>query len=200
MAPEPCRDVGPRSEADGGAMDQLADIPSRSAGRAPQILPLRQQSALITELVRERLDTILPQAMRDAGLDVWLILCQEDDPDPIFKTMIPMDCWTPILSMLVFVDEGGCGAPLPDLPASPPRTSTRRLYGGQLEEKQWPALVEHPGEARPEDDRDQHRHGRLGGRRAVALSLRAAPGEAAGEIPRAPRLGREGGGALGAAR
>jgi hypothetical protein len=79
--------------------------------------------------------------MREAGLDVWLILCQEDDPDPIFKTMIPMDCWTPILSILVFVDEGDrvrryriAGVNTKDLYDVP--------YGGQLEEQQWPALVD----------------------------------------------------------
>ena len=76
-----------------------------------------------------------------AGLDVWLILCQEDDPDPLFKTMIPMDTWSPILSMLAFVNEGAsvrryniCGTNTKDL--------YERLYDGQLEEKQWPRLVE----------------------------------------------------------
>jgi hypothetical protein len=57
-------------------MDQLADIPPRSAGRAPQILPVRRQAELVAETLRERLDTILPGAMREAGLDVWLILWQ----------------------------------------------------------------------------------------------------------------------------
>src|SRR5688572_29083146 len=89
-----------------GLMDQVADIFGPSARRQPQILPVREQAALITDMVRQRLDTILPRAMHAAGLDVWLILCQEDDPDPLFKTMIPMDTWSPILSMLVFVDEG----------------------------------------------------------------------------------------------
>ena len=37
---------------------------------------------------------------------MWLILCQEDDLDPVFKTMIPMNTWTPILQMLIFFDRG----------------------------------------------------------------------------------------------
>lgn len=115
-------------------------ISSRPLPR-PAILPVRQQSDLITEMVRGRLDGILPSAMRDAGLDMWVILCQEDDGDPLFKTMIPMDNWHPILSVLVFVDEGDrirrfnlAGVDTKDL--------YERLYTGQLEEKQWPLLVE----------------------------------------------------------
>lgn len=114
--------------------------PSRPQNR-PAILPVRQQSTEITEMVRGRLDTILPAAMRDAGLDMWIILCQEDDPDPLYKTMIPMDNWSPILSMLIFVDEGDrirrynvAGVDTKDL--------YERPYIGQLEEKQWPILID----------------------------------------------------------
>ncbi len=113
-----------------------------SQGRGtPAILPLRAQSALTTELVRERLDTILPAAMDAAGIDMWIILCQEDDPDPLYRTMIPFDNWLPILSALVFAREGGrirrynlSGADTKDL--------YERPYAGQLEEKQWPLLVD----------------------------------------------------------
>jgi hypothetical protein len=115
-------------------------IPSRPAQR-PAILPLRQQSNLITEMVRGRLDGILPGAMRDAGLDMWIILCQEDNPDPVFSTMIPMDNWCPILSMVIFADDGErirrynvAGVDTKDL--------YERPYIGQLEEKQWPILVD----------------------------------------------------------
>jgi hypothetical protein len=112
-----------------------------SAGLRPGILPVRQQATVIAQLVRERLDTILPEAMRAAGLDVWLVLCQEDDPDPLFKTMIPMDTWSPILSILAFVDDGTtvrryniCGTNTKDL--------YERLYEGQIEDKQWPILID----------------------------------------------------------
>jgi Xaa-Pro aminopeptidase len=72
----------------------------------PQILPVRQQAEVMRSVLRTRLDTILPQAIRQAALDMWIILCQEDDYDPVFKTMIPLDTWAPILQMLVFYDRG----------------------------------------------------------------------------------------------
>ncbi len=114
---------------------------SSELGQRPQILPVRQQSDLITELVRERLDTILPAAMREAGLDVWLVLCQEDNPDPLYPTMIPMDNWSPILSMLVMVDEGDRVRRY-NLSAVDTKDLYERPYAGQLEEMQWPILVD----------------------------------------------------------
>lgn len=67
---------------------------------------MRKRSEVIDKVIRERLDTILPLAMREQGIDMWLIICQEDDLDPVYKTMIPMDTWCPILQMLIFYDKG----------------------------------------------------------------------------------------------
>lgn len=112
-------------------------------GGFPQVLPVRQQAEIISRNLRTRLDTILPVAMREAGLDMWLILCQEDDLDPIFKTMIPMDTWSPILQMLLFYDQGS-GEGIERINIS--GTDTHDLYDwpyrGQLEEEQWPLLLQ----------------------------------------------------------
>lgn len=72
----------------------------------PRILNMREQSDVIFNTLKKRLEEVLPPAMREAGLDMWLIICQEDDLDPVFRTMIPMDTWCPILQMLVFYDRG----------------------------------------------------------------------------------------------
>jgi hypothetical protein len=69
------------------------------------IVPLRQRSEVIRRIVKMRLETILPAAMRENGFDMWIILCQEDDWDPIHDTFCPMDPWRPILQMLIFYDR-----------------------------------------------------------------------------------------------
>lgn len=107
----------------------------------PAILPLRAQSDLITELVRERLDLILPAAMQAANLDMWIVLCQEDDPDPLYRTMIPFDNWLPILSALVFARDGD-GIRRYNLSAADTKDLYERPYAGQLEDRQWPALLD----------------------------------------------------------
>jgi len=72
----------------------------------PTILPIRERADLMREVLVERLDTVLPLAMREAGLDMWIVLCQEDDYDPVFRTLMPMDVWAPIVQALVFHDRG----------------------------------------------------------------------------------------------
>ena len=66
------------------------------------ILPVRKQSELIYKILEQRFETILPVAMKEANIDMWIILCQEDNHDPVFTSMIPFNCWTPILQILVF--------------------------------------------------------------------------------------------------
>ena len=108
----------------------------------PNILPAKRQSELITELLRGRLDKVLPLAMKEADLDMWIILCQEDDPDPIHKTMIPMDYWSHILQMLIFIDEGNGKIKGYNICGDDPKGLYERLYTRQLEEEQWPILLD----------------------------------------------------------
>jgi Xaa-Pro aminopeptidase len=72
----------------------------------PKVLSLRQRSDVIHRVLKRRLETVLPAAMRENGFDMWLVLCQEDNWDPIHDTFCPMDPWRPILQMLVFFDRG----------------------------------------------------------------------------------------------
>ncbi|HEY4714798.1 MAG TPA: hypothetical protein VIH30_11240, partial [Aquirhabdus sp.] len=72
----------------------------------PMVLSLRQQNEVSIIILKKRLQTVLPMAMREAGIDMWLVICQEDDYDPVFKTMVPMRVWAPILQMLIFYDRG----------------------------------------------------------------------------------------------
>jgi Xaa-Pro aminopeptidase len=123
-------------------MSEAVNIKGRRDRAFPRILRAKEQSDLITELVRNRLDTVLPGAMKAAGLDMWIVLCQEDDLDPLFKSMIPMDCWCPILQMLVFVDEGNGKISRYNISGTDTKDLYERPYIGQLEEKQWPVLLE----------------------------------------------------------
>ena len=122
-------------------MDQEAYIGRLELAQRPQILQLRRQSDLITEMVRGRLDTILPEAMAAADIDMWLVLCQEDNPDPLFLTMIPFDNWHPILSCLLFVRSAD-GVTRYNLSGVDTKDLYERPYAGQLEEKQWPLLLD----------------------------------------------------------
>jgi len=106
---------------------------------SPKVLPMQQQASVINQILRERLDVILPMAMRETGFDMWLIICQEDDLDPVFTTLIPVDTWCPILQMLVFYDQG-TGVERINISGTNTYDLYDRPYRGQLPEEQWPLL------------------------------------------------------------
>jgi hypothetical protein len=78
----------------------------RSPLQLPAVLPVREQARIVNQLLAKRFDTLLPRFMREANIDMWLVICHEDNHDPVFRTMIPWQSWTPILQILVFFDTG----------------------------------------------------------------------------------------------
>jgi Xaa-Pro aminopeptidase len=70
------------------------------------VLSMKEQSSVVLNITRLRLDRLLPKIMRETNFDMWIIVCQEDDLDPVFKTMIPYRQWCPITQMLIFFDPG----------------------------------------------------------------------------------------------
>ena len=107
---------------------------------SPQILSLKEQDELSVKILHSRLDTILPEAMRQAKLDMWIILCQEDDYDPVFKTMIPMRTWAPILQMLVFYATPS-GVERINLSMTNLRDLYAKPWTGVYHTEQWPLLA-----------------------------------------------------------
>ena len=75
----------------------------------PEVLPMKKRAEVINSILAERLEEVLPIAMREQGLDMWLVICQEDNLDPVYKTLIPMDTWCPILQILIFYDREDAG-------------------------------------------------------------------------------------------
>jgi len=72
----------------------------------PRVLNVRERVELVNTITLKRLDLLIPKFMRETGLDMWIIACNEDDLDPIFKTMIPYGQWCPITQIVVFFDRG----------------------------------------------------------------------------------------------
>jgi Xaa-Pro aminopeptidase len=103
-------------------------------------LPVRERSRLILANLEDRLRMVMPRAMRAAGLEMWIILCQEDDLDPVYTTLIPMDTWCPILQMLVFHDRGDEGTEGINISGTDTRDLYTHPYRGQKPEEQWPIL------------------------------------------------------------
>lgn len=56
-----------------------------------RLLPLESQAELSTEILKTRLETVLPWAMERSGIDFWLVMSKEYCEDPIMKTLCTWD-------------------------------------------------------------------------------------------------------------
>jgi len=56
-----------------------------------QVLPLREQAASVNAILAERLDTVLPGLMQQAGIDMWIVVSREYNEDPVLRTMLPAE-------------------------------------------------------------------------------------------------------------
>ncbi len=107
----------------------------------PRVLPLRERAAVMRRVLQQRLETVLPLAMREAEIDLWLVLCQEDDYDPVFHTLMPMDTWAPIFQMLIFHDRGeAAGVERINLSMTNTGGLYEKPWTGVNHEEQWPLL------------------------------------------------------------
>jgi hypothetical protein len=52
------------------------------AGAVQQVLPERARPPVVNRVLQERLETLLPRLMREAGLDMWLVITREYVEDP----------------------------------------------------------------------------------------------------------------------
>jgi len=73
----------------------------------PAILTMRERAAVVDTWLKIRLDRLLPDLMRREGLDMWLVICQEYNEDPVYLTLVPYTSFAARrLIMLVFFDRG----------------------------------------------------------------------------------------------
>jgi Xaa-Pro aminopeptidase len=85
----------------------LAAASDGTAGQGPRVLGLREQAAVYDGWLNIRLEKVLPEIMRREKIDMWLVICQEYNEDPVYLSLVP---WNSLsarrLSMLVFFDGG----------------------------------------------------------------------------------------------
>lgn len=74
---------------------------------ADKVLPLREQASLTNSILEKRLDEVVPEVMRRAGVDAWVLIAREYNEDPVLKTMLPAT-WLNARrrTVLMFIDHG----------------------------------------------------------------------------------------------
>ncbi len=61
----------------------------REISEMPDVLSFKDRVAPINDMVTDRLDNLLPQLMREADLDMWLVVNREYGEDRLFYTLVP---------------------------------------------------------------------------------------------------------------
>jgi len=106
----------------------------------PSILPLRERKAIMDGWVKLRLERMLPEEMRRYGFDMWLVICNENVEDPVFRALVPEDPWAVRrLGILVFYDRGAEGIERL-IVAHHPRQFYTKDWNAERE-SQWEALA-----------------------------------------------------------
>ncbi|HSA96771.1 MAG TPA: M24 family metallopeptidase [Acidobacteriota bacterium] len=116
--------------------------PVASGADIPAVLSLKEQARVYDSWLRERLATLLPELMRRERIDLWLVVCEEYNEDPVYLSLVPFASLSARrLTMLVMFDRGG--------DKGIERFSVNRYGVGELfptvwkanEEDQWQALA-----------------------------------------------------------
>ncbi|MEW9798387.1 M24 family metallopeptidase [Alteromonas sp. CYL-A6] len=77
----------PLSQATSQTNEKFAQ--GRTLDAMPGVLSFRERVTPHNEIVTDRLDNLLPALMRDADLDMWLVINREYGEDRLFYTLVP---------------------------------------------------------------------------------------------------------------
>jgi len=87
---------------------QAADAAQgRVVDALPGILAPRERVRPVNDVLRQRLEELLPGLMRESGIDLWLVINREYAEDPVYLTLVPEPVFAARrTTMLLFHDRG----------------------------------------------------------------------------------------------
>lgn len=115
-----------------------------AAPALPSLLSARDRAATENRILAERLDTLIPQIMREQGIDLWLLVAREYFEEPVVASMLDAEnMHARRRTILIFFDPGQ-GKPIERL------TVSRYGLGGHFapawdpskQPDQWRAVAE----------------------------------------------------------
>ncbi|MBT6244511.1 MAG: M24 family metallopeptidase [Gammaproteobacteria bacterium] len=94
------------------------------------VLPMRDRSVLIDEILTDRVENLLPQLMRREKIDMWILISREYNEDPVLKTFLPSTWLSARRRTILVIFDSGEGKPLE-------RLAVARYQVGELFKKAW---------------------------------------------------------------
>jgi len=110
----------------------------------PDILPLRERAAIENAWLKERLDTLVPALMREAGVDMWVLVAREYLDDPVLETMLDAESFTARRRTILVFHDPGEGRPVERLTVSRYGLADlfRSAWVPEAQPDQWARLAE----------------------------------------------------------
>lgn len=84
----------------------------------PAIMPAREQAEVINCILIERLETIIPQIMREEGVDLWLLMAREYFEEPVVASMLDAENMHARRRTILIFHDPGDGQPVERLTVS----------------------------------------------------------------------------------
>jgi len=94
------------------------------------VLPMQERAAVIDRWLTTRVQTVLPELMQRADIDLWVIISREYNEDPVIRTMIPATWHSARRRTILLIYNPGGGQPLETL-------AVARYAVGDIFEKAW---------------------------------------------------------------
>lgn len=89
-----------------------------SAPTLPDILSMRERADVIDAILAKRLDTIIPQIMREEGVDLWLLMSREYFEEPVVASMLDAKSMSARRRTILIFHDPGNGEPIERLTVS----------------------------------------------------------------------------------
>lgn len=97
-----------------------------------KVLPLRERARVQERWLRERLQTILPAVMKRTGFDMWIVMTDEQNEDPVTKTLLPasmINARGKMVLLFVLLPDGTVEAESVSLPSGIEHIYRNSWYG-----------------------------------------------------------------------
>ncbi|WP_223789736.1 M24 family metallopeptidase [Marinicella meishanensis] len=117
----------------------------------PHILSLKEQTAVIDRLLADKVQTVLPDLMRETGIDMWLVMAREYNEDPVIRTLLPAIWHAARRRTILVMYDPGAGQALETLAVARYDVGTvfKKAWDKDQQPDQWQRLVEVINERNP---------------------------------------------------
>lgn len=109
-----------------------------------RILPMRERAAVIDSWLDDRVQSVLPDLMRRAGIDMWVLISREYNEDPVLKTFLPAKWQSARRRTILMIFDPGDGASLETLAIAryDVGDTFRKAWDKEQHGDQWQRLAE----------------------------------------------------------